>query len=42
MQKDVNLVDLVKCFPTSIYYTFAELGVDTAERERTSLSKVWT
>ena len=34
MQKYVNIVDLVKSFPTSIYYTFAELGVDTAERER--------
>ena len=29
----VNLVDLVKSFPTSIYYVLAKIGVDTAENE---------
>ena len=37
MQKFANLVDLVKSFPTSIYYLLANFGFDTAENE---LSKV--
>ena len=32
-QKYVNLVDLVKRFPTGVYYFFAKIGVDTAENE---------
>ena len=42
--KSVNLVDLVKSFPTSILYLLAKIGVDTAEngpvsQPRTGLSK---
>ena len=33
MQKHVNLVDLVKSFPTNIYYLTAKYGFDTAENE---------
>ena len=33
MQKPVNLVDLVKSVPTSIYYLLAKFGFDTAENE---------
>ena len=33
MQKHVNLLDLVKSFPTNIYYLLAKFGVDTAENE---------
>ena len=33
LQKRVNLVDLVKSFPTSIDYLLAEFGFDTAENE---------
>ena len=33
MQKHVNLVDLVKSFPTNIYYLLAKIGADTAENE---------
>ena len=29
----VHFVDLVKSFPTSIYYILANIGVDTAENE---------
>ena len=31
VQKRANLVDLVKSFHASIYYSFAKFGVDTAE-----------
>ena len=37
MQKHVNLLDLVKSFPTRIYYVLAKFGFDIAENE---LSKV--
>ena len=37
MQKHVKIVDLFKSFPTSIYYSLAKFGFDTAENE---LSKV--
>ena len=34
VQKHVNLVDLVKSFPTNIVHSFlAKFGVDTAENE---------
>ena len=33
MQKHVNLVDLVKSFPTNIYIVLAKFGVDTEENE---------
>ena len=33
MQKSVNLVDIVKSFPTSIQYFLANIGVDTTENE---------
>ena len=33
MLKRVNLVDLVKSFPSSIYYLLAKFGFDTAENE---------
>ena len=33
MQKHRNLVDLVKSFPTKIYNSLANVGVDTAENE---------
>ena len=40
MQRDVNLIDLVKSFPsnqipipTNIYYALAKICVDTAENE---------
>ena len=33
VQKHVNIVDLVKSSPTSIYYLLANIGVDTAENE---------
>ena len=33
MHKRVNLVDLVKSFPSSIYYLLAKFGFDTAENE---------
>ena len=39
VRKHVNLVDLVKSFPTSIYYLLAKIGVDTAEHEP---SEVWS
>ena len=32
-KKYVNLVDLVKSFPTSIYYLLAKFGFETAENE---------
>ena len=38
VQKYADLVDLVKSFPTSIYYLLAKIGVDTAENEPL---KVW-
>ena len=46
MQKHVNLVDLVKSFPTntSIYYLLAKIGVDTAENEQLEahlIFKLW-
>ena len=34
VQMYVNLVDLVKSFPTSISYFTCKIGFDTAERER--------
>ena len=33
VQKHVNRVDLVKSFPTSIYYLLPKIGFDTAENE---------
>ena len=33
----VNLVDLVKSFPTSIYYLLAKIGFDRAENEPLSV-----
>ena len=33
MQKHVNLVDLVKSFPTNIHLSFAKFGFATAENE---------
>ena len=38
MQKHVNLVDVVKSFPTTIYYfiymySLAKFGFDTAEKD---------
>ena len=33
VQKSANLVDLVKSVQTSIYYSLAKFGVDTAENE---------
>ena len=44
MQKHVNLVDLVKSFPTSIYYysvvfSFAKFGFDTAESTAAAAEK---
>ena len=33
VQKHVNLVDLIKSFPTSIYLQNFKIGVDTAENE---------
>ena len=33
VQKHVNLVDLVKGFPTSIYYLIAKNDFDTAQNE---------
>ena len=43
MQKNVNLVDLVKSFPTNILnYFLAKFGVDTVENEPSELwSFVW-
>ena len=31
VQKFVNLVDLVKSFPTNTYYLLAKIGVDTPD-----------
>ena len=31
VQRNINLIDLVKSYQTSIYYLLAKLGVDTAE-----------
>ena len=33
MQRNVNLIDLVKSFLTRIYYFVAKIGFDTAENE---------
>ena len=33
VHKHVNLVDLVKSFPTGIYYLLAKIGVDIEENE---------
>ena len=30
---NVNLIELVKSFPTSVYYLTAKVGFDTAEKE---------
>ena len=38
VQQCVYLLDLVKSFPTSIYYLLAKLGVDTAENEPSKIS----
>ena len=42
VQRDVNLIDLVKSFQTNIF--FAKIGVDTAENEPLkvhSIFKLW-
>ena len=44
VQKHVHLVDLVKSFPTNIYYLLTKIGVDTAENEPLkvhSIFKLW-
>ena len=33
MQKHVNLADIVKSFPTNIFYLLENIGVDTAKNE---------
>ena len=38
VKKCVYLVDLVKSFPTSIWYLLAKFGVDTAENEPSKIS----
>ena len=39
-KKYVNLVDLVKSFPTSIFYLFANIGFDTTKNEPSKVCKV--
>ena len=39
MKRNVNPVDRVKSFPTSILHLLAEIGADTAENESSQVCK---